>query len=39
VPTGFGFEFTEEVAKRAGLNIEYRSVPTWTDADKALING
>lgn len=39
LPTGFGIEFMEELARDTGLKIEYRSVPTWYDAQKALEEG
>lgn len=39
VPSGFGIEFTEQVAKEAGLHIEYRSMATWWDVIQALKNG
>ena len=39
LPTGFGIELMEEVAREAGLQIEYRSTPTWFDAMKALAEG
>lgn len=29
VPTGFGIQFMELVARYADLNIEYRAAPTW----------
>ncbi|MGD8567487.1 MAG: EAL domain-containing protein [Gammaproteobacteria bacterium] len=39
VPSGFGIEFAEQVAKEAGLHIEYRSKATWSDAIEALKTG
>lgn len=39
LPTGFGIEFTEEVARVAGLHIEYRSKETWWDTMQAVTNG
>ncbi len=39
VPTGFGIEVMEEIAARAGLHIDYRSLPTWQAVGAALQSG
>ncbi len=39
VPTGFGIEVMEEVAREAGLRIVYRAQPNWEQTLAAVANG
>lgn len=39
LPSGFGIEFVEEVAKHAHLRIEYRPVENWVEAMTQLAEG